>query len=385
MHGGQDNVRDAERQRRARQEVDEVRARMNARALEFAKRLLPNGRKSGNFWEAANIRDERSGSYSLKIRLSGTKQGSWSDYGLSPGQAGATGDMLSLYIEREHGGDFAKGIAEAKRLVGVADMNEADFARSTAESERLRAQAEIAEAEERAIRRSSAERLWHGSVPIAGQEGRTAAFAYLAGRGIDFAQLGRVPGSLRYHPACWNVETAERLGKAHAKIPAMVACVMALDGQMLGVHRTFLDVSGGKNAVAKARLNDAKLTLGPSLTGHIPLWKGAHRQPLKAIPAGTDIYMSEGIEDGLSLAMARPELRIIAGVSLGKMGAVALPEQMGALVIIGQNDIKPEPIEALERAIAAHQAAGRVVRTIFPPAKYKDFNDMLCGKVRNDG
>ncbi|KEZ00639.1 hypothetical protein AI27_05635 [Sphingomonas sp. BHC-A] len=366
-----------------RQEVDEVRRRMNARAAEFAKRLLPNGRKSGNFWETSNIRDEKTGSYSLKVYLSGGKQGSWSDFGLARGQAGASGDILSLYVDREWKGDFAKGFAEAKRLVGVEHMNDADFARSQAESDRLRQEAEIAEAEAREVKRTSARRLWNGSARIAGPDGRTPALDYLEGRAINLAQLGRAPGSLRFNPSVWCVEVAERDGRAHAKIPAMIACVMGLDGELRGVHRTYLDVSAGKGGpVTKARLNDAKLTLGPSLGGHIPLWKGEHRHPLRNIPPGTDVYMSEGIEDGLSIAMVRPSLRVIAGVSLGKMGAVELPSQMGALVIIGQNDMKPEPIEALERAIAEQQNKGRTVRTIYPPQQFKDFNDMLTGKER---
>ena len=383
MRGGGDS--EADRQRRMRAEVDEVRERMNSRAAEFARMLLPNGRKSGHFWETSNVRDEKTGSYSLKVNISGTKQGSWNDFGLARGQPGAGGDILSLYIEREWKGDFAKGFPEAKRLVGVDRMSEADFATSRAESDKRRQEAEIAEAEEREAKRSSAQRLWNGSARIAGPDGRTPAFSYLAGRGIDLAQLGKVPGSLRYHPAAWCTEVAERDGRDRAKIPTMVACVMGLDGGLRGVHRTYLDVSAGKaGPVRKAALNDAKLTLGPSIGGHIPLWKGDHRHPLRNIPAGTDVYMSEGIEDGLSIAFVRPQLRVIAGVSLSKMGSVELPEQIGALVIIGQNDMKPEPIEALERAIAEHQARGRTVRTIFPPQQFKDFNDMLTGKERVD-
>lgn len=380
--GKTDAVREAERRRRAQQEVELVRHRMNKRALEFCKKLLPNGRQAGHYWETSNIEDRKTGSYSLKVDL---RRGSWTDFGKAKGQPGASGDMLSLYVEREHGGDFAKAIIEAKQLCQVANLDDSQFARAQAESARQAEQQEIAEDEERKAKLSSAQRLWNGAAPIAGEEGLTPGHGYLAGRGIDFHRLGRVPGSLRYHPACWNREIADRLGKAHAKIPALIACVMGLDGQLRGVHRTFLDVSAGKGGpVRKAAVNDPKLTLGPSLGGHIPLWKGEFRGPLRAIPPGTDVYMSEGIEDGLSLAVARPGLRIIAGVSLSKMGAVELPEQMGALVIIGQNDTKAEPIEALHRAIQAQQERGHKVRTIYPPEDYKDFNDMLCGKVRGN-
>ena len=43
--------------------------------------------------------------------------------------------------------------------------------------------------------------------------GATPVAAYLASRGIDLGELGRVPRALRFHPACWCSEAAQKLHK----------------------------------------------------------------------------------------------------------------------------------------------------------------------------
>jgi hypothetical protein len=100
--------------------------------------------------------------------------------------------------------------------------------------------------------------------------------------------------------------------------------------------------------------------LGRFMGGFIPLWKGtAAGRSMAELPEGTDVWASEGVEDGLSAAMAKPELRVVAAVTLGNLGAIELPEQVGRFVIIGQRDTNPKTLEALERAIGAQQERGR--------------------------
>jgi hypothetical protein len=202
--------------------------------------------------------------------------------------------------------------------------------------------------------------------------------SYLEARGIDFAKLGRMPGSLRYRPDVW---CPERRGK----YPAMIACIMGPDA-LLGVHRTYLDISAWshrlrKGWVEKAKVENPKLSLGVYAGGCIPLWKGQCRKTLREIDAGTPVYVSEGIEDGLSIAMARPELRIVAGVALANIGGLELPPQAGPIVLIGQNDpIGSKAAEAFERSVQRQQEAERKVQFIFPPPEFKDFNDQLMGR-----
>jgi hypothetical protein len=355
----------------------EIRAMLAARVESLAAELLPNGHKAGRFWQTSSVDDYKTGSYSLKVDLSGHSRGLWRDFGLAKGQRGAGGSMLDLIAETRCNGDIAAAFRWAKSWLGIEQMDRATLerARERIEVERVRSERDVAEQVER--RQRQVRSLWHGRdiMPLP----RSPAEAYLRGRQIDLSTLGHAPGSIRYRPDVW---CPERKGK----FPAMLACIMGLDGSLVGVHRTYLDIGAWDHAtrsgrVVKAKVADAKLTLGASLGGHIPLWKGACKRTLRDIAEGTDVYVSEGIEDGLSVALASPDRRVIAGVSLSKLPALDLPPQMGALVFIGQNDPPGgKAAEAFERAIEAHQRAGRTVRLMMPPPDYKDWNDVLTGK-----
>ena len=91
-----------------------------------------------------------------------------------------------------------------------------------------------------------------------------------------------------------------------------------------------------------------------------------------------DVLITEGIEDGLSLALACPKRRVLVAVSLANMKNVWLPEQITAVTLCADNDTHPKTIEAFENAVAAHQAAGRRVKIARSP-RGKDFNDLLRG------
>ena len=91
--------------------------------------------------------------------------------------------------------------------------------------------------------------------------------------------------------------------------------------------------------------------------------------------------MTEGIEDALTLAIARPDCRVWAAGSLSLMGLLDWPGCASAVVLAADNDWdKPEAVAAFER-VEAHwraQANGRPVAVI-RAALGKDFNDMARG------
>ena len=350
------------------------------RAAALALDLLPNGRRNGRFWETSSVDDVKTGKYSLKVNLSGANQGKWTDFAAAKGTAEYKGDMLSLVALRRFGGKnteaLRNAIAWAKSYLNLDDLDPARLATVRREAaEKAVRHAEDADAE-KAKKQRSAWALWRAAVSIGG----TPAFSYLEGRGIDFKRLGRIPGALRYRPDVWCPER-------RAKHPAMIACIMGLDGKLRGVHRTYLDISRWSHAtrkgpVGKAKVENAKLSLGPYAGGCIPLWKGACQKTLRDIDPGVAVFASEGLEDGLSVAIAKPELRVVAGVALANLGALELPPQAGPIVFIGQNDTNPKTIDAFERAIARQQEAGRKAQMFFPPPEFKDFNDQLMGKRR---
>lgn len=304
----------------------------------------------------------------------------------SCGEAGNSIDFLVKYQRL----DFMEALETLENSAGLSalDFNNPEL---LAKIERQREQREAEAAKDAESRRSRAASLWRGAVPIGSNGKATPALAYLIGRGLDFPRLGRLPGALRYRP---DIGHPDFKGQKNNRHPAMIAAIFGLSGQVIGCHRTYLDISGWDHAKRAGTVtkmdgvSDAKLTLGPSLGGHIPIWKGQHRHPLRDIPAGTDIYLSEGIEDAASVAVADPRRRVICGVSLSKLGGIELPAQMGRLVLIGQNDdMGSAAADAIERAIAAHQERGRRVAMMMPPPNYKDFNDLLMGRAmtRADG
>jgi hypothetical protein len=219
---------------------------------------------------------------------------------------------------------------------------------------------------EEAATRAAAIRLF-----LAGAEklAESPAASYLAGRGIDLGALTRQPRSLRFHGAVWNRE-------ADRKLPAMLAAVTNGAGDMVAVHRTWLaqDAAGGWR---KARLVNAKMSLGRLAGGSVRLWRGASARPMARAADGEVVVIGEGIETALSVVMACPELRTISSVSLANMANIVLPPTIGTVILLKDEDGDNEATKkALARAIAHFQAEGRIVKIARPPAG-KDFNDAL--------
>jgi hypothetical protein len=362
--------------------VDDIVAKLNALADVLAPELLPNGRRNGRYWETSNIGDARTGSYSLKVEISGDRKGLWCDYAGSKGSSDYGGNMLQLVSLRDFGGDDKKAIAWAKSRLGLDDLDPARVATVKREIQEQRTKDNHDQIARQKKMKDKARGLWFSAVH--GQD--TPADLYLRGRAIEISRLEprwrHFPGALRYHDRAWCTETG-------SEMPAMVAAIVDLSGEMVACHRTYLDLSRiSDGIVTKSKLNDAKLTMGTYRGGHIPLWKGVHPGKLADLPAGVDAYVSEGIEDGLSIAIEYPDRRVIAGVALSNIGGIALPghfkNRQSRMVIIGQHDENEKTIGQLERTIGRQQEAGHRVASIYPDPDYKDFNDQLRG-IRKAG
>lgn len=342
--------------------IDELKALASARIESLAPELLPNGRREHGYWRTGSIADEPG--QSLAVTLQGGDQGMWCDYAAGGPQAG--GNVLQLVAWTKFGGDIKAAIAWTKSWLGLDDLDPGRLATVRAEAATRARAAGAAQAQESEAKRRRAKGLYLSGRPIAG----TPAEAYLASRGIDLRALGHAPRALAFHPEVWN-------GEAGRKLPCMLAAVVDLDGRHIATHRTWLAERSGR--WTKADLSTPKMALGSFGGGFIPLWKGACRKPMGAIDAGTPVLVSEGIEDGLTAAAAKPEARVIAAIALGNIGKLRLPEQIGPLVILAQRDAPgSSAVDVLERAIAELQDRGIEVRLALPPVGVKDVNELVA-------
>lgn len=349
----------------------EIARELARRAEALCRDLLPHGSRNGRQWRAGSLAGEAGSS--LAVELHGERAGLWVDHN---GEVDK-GDALDLVAQCRYGGDIRTALEWSLSWLGWSDRAAPAPTRPAPPP-----QDDASAAEQAEKRRRQAQAMWLQAQPaIAG----TPVAAYLAGRGIDLAALGRQPGALRFHPALWADE-------AQAKLPAMVAAVNDAAGQHVATHRTWLACAGGR--WTKAPLRTPKKVLGGIGDGFIPLWRGASQKPLRAAPEGDHIVVSEGIETGLSIALACPELRVVSAVSLGGLRRLALPAAIGTVTLAFDNDPPPaadtprddrrwddyrKQQKAREAAIARYAGEGRVVKVAMPDVPGADWNDILQG------
>ena len=348
--------------------VGEIEQLLEGSIATLAAELLPNGRKEGHEWRVGSLAGEPG--QSLAVHLTGARAGWWKDF-----SGGEGGDALKLIAAVLFRGELGPAVAWA---ISWLRLDDADPARLRQHRLEARAACDKRERQARADADKaarSARKRWHEGKPIGGSIVET----YLAGRGLDLRTLGRAPGAIRYHPDLaygWDAERRCPITTA----PAMVTAINALSGEHIATHRTWLTPDGSAKAGPEQGLTGkSKKVLGGFEGGHIALWKGAcGRMPLRDVPEGTDVYVSEGIEDGLTAAVADPSLRIIAMIALGNLGPLALPARIGRLVVLAQNDgAGTRAHDALLRGVAAQRARGVTVHVAYPPAGVKDINDLV--------
>jgi hypothetical protein len=323
---------------------------LGARAAELAAELLPHGKREGHEWVAPSIAG--TSNRSTSVHLTGSKAGLWADF-----SSNLRGDGLDLVAAILFGSDKKAAYKWALAWLGFRPGGP-----PPAIVARPRPAPAPNDAHDSATRAAAQRLFLSGQASLAD----TPAAAYLAGRGLDLAQLGRQPRSLRYHPNCLCTETGGHL-------PAMLAAVCGPDGKFLACHRTWLAESGG--AWRKAALRSPKKVLGGFGGGVIRLWRGASGKPLATAPETDTVAIGEGIETCLSVCIAAPEYRVLAAVSLSNLARITLPAQLIDVVILADNDQGNASAEAaLQRAVDRLLAEGRSVR-VARSSVGKDFND----------
>lgn len=370
-------------------EIGQLAAMLDDRADVLARALLPLGRREGPEWVEARRAQGGLGD-GLRVIVAGSRKGFWKHFG-----TGDHGDMLDL-VALTQGLAKRDAVAWARAYLGIdtpAGGSGTPRPPTAEELERRKRRAEADEARRRDKLRGAGQALFLSArEKIRG----TPVERYLAGRGLGLAPLRAQPRALRFHAGC-------RGYLVDAVLPAMLAAISGPGGEFFGVHRTWLVEEGGRTR--KARLEECgsatgKATLGPYAGGCIRLWNGARSDPktgeilpgrrwadLERVfrretgdggpprvgPWERRCVVTEGIEDGLAMALAVPEIRVLVAVSLSNMGSMILPAAIDEVTIAGQDDGDNEQAaRALGRAFDNFHRQGKRVRYARPPAGMKD-------------
>ena len=277
-------------------------AALAAHAEAVCRTYLPNGRRQGRYWCAGDVHGAEGRSLFVRLEPPGPV-GKWSD----PAEQ-LHGDLLDLIRLATGARSLREALAEAHRFLAQPAAAPSNRDRDTYDHV------------------AAARNLWNRCRPI----DRTHAEKYLIARGI---RRCRFP-ALRFHGALPYRSEAG----GWRRYPALVAAVAGDDGEVAGVHRSWLDpvhpvlapVSRPRKALG--RIHGLAVRFG---------------EPARA----STLLVGEGIETVLSLvtvlpwrgadpshAPVLPDAVAAAALSAGSLGAFVPPGHVTRLVIAQDRD-----------------------------------------------
>lgn len=332
--------------------------------------LLANRKhKRRNLWNVKNRFRPKSEPDQMVVWLQGARRGAWKDF-----VSGDKGDAIDLVA-------FGlKGIVSDESRMDALEWIEDRYGLKTMSTERrdqLDKEAEVkrkaAEASELKRREASISRARKFFFSCHDQIIGTPAEAYFKSRGVDLTKVPNLNRSLRFRPDCeyW-------MDERRPKIPALVSAMVDIGGKIGACHYTFLRPDGsGKADVEKSKLMFPetsglviRLTNGPSGLSA----EDAVKQGVRGICG-----IVEGIEDGASVAISEPELRVWSAGSLSGLLTVPDHPAVSSWIIFKDNDWgKPQAQALFDRAVARIKSFRKPVEVISMPAEWgKDVNDAI--------
>ncbi|MBL0719809.1 toprim domain-containing protein [Piscinibacter sp. Jin2] len=196
--------------------------------------------------------------------------------------------------------------------------------------------------------------LWAQTLPLTGHD---PASRYLESRGL----AGPVPQQLRVHPSLTYWEDGDR-----SKWPAMVAPLLAPDGRMLALHRTYLTADGRKAPVsAVKKLTEAS---GPLAGACIPL-----HAPERGV-----IGIAEGIETAQAAHLASG-LPTVAAYCASNLAAYIWPPATRRIVVFADADAAGTTATQTLKARAVR--AGLDVKVLTPSTPGMDWCDVWAART----
>jgi putative DNA primase/helicase len=316
-------------------DLDEIVRRLRDSAGQWVPSHFPNGRRNDDEWRLANIRgDAPRKQGSCVITLKGEHAGDWIDFDGNEG-----GGPLST-LEHATGLSGRALFQYAAELVGWTPNDR------TVTSSRP-----VPLVQKTRDRKAAGEIdfILSRTEPVPGSRAET----YLRSRGLTAPQTP----DLLFHldVTYWDTKTGH---------PAMIAIVRDVSGERTAIHRTYLQPDGS----GKADVKKPRMMLGPVAGNTVHLGE---------ISEAGVIGIAEGIETGLSVMTACPDLPVWAALSAGNMAKVRLPPEAARIILLADHDTSKAGIRAARKAAQRFVLEGRKVWIATPSKAGEDFNDLL--------
>lgn len=298
----------------------------------------------------------------------------WHCYGCNKG-----GDVLELVQQIEgwkSKEDFPKAVEHLAKLGNVTGHLSPDeeerIKRAVEHKRKKQLQAAEEQSDEKAKR---ARKRWLDAGALTED---TPAYRYLKERrGVDLNCLPRWPSSLRFEPAFrWHLGAIGQPDQ-WVTVPAIMAA-MVRQRSIRACHVTTLLPDGSD--LDRRFGSKGRLILGVKKGAAVHLHRGSTDLPARAAYEKQGMVdtlaFSEGIEDGLSVALEKPEWRVWVAADLGNIGEVHAPGCAAEVVILGENDASQAARQALRAVIERRlkRDQGRQVSVAMPPPGFKDWN-----------
>ncbi len=363
--------------------IKEVKAALQDDVMRLVKELVPGGKVRGSNYSAKSPvrQDRRAGSF--VVWIGGNAKGAFKDYASDRDK----GDVIDLICLCKGLGDDRKaGLAWAEDWLGWKTMSQAEKARYMKEvKKRAATQKQEDEAQRlRMIKRAG--QTWARTLPIEGTLGEV----YFAHRGIPLSEIPNRTDFCHFLPEVEYWFEAEydyshgkrRKVKPGPKFPAIISRMDDITGALQALHYTFL-AHDGKGKAPVQDPTKAKLMF-PQTSGACIWLTNGHTgmNPAQMVAAGMAEpgVIGEGIEDGLSSAMAVPEVRHMAAGSLPNLLSFPLHPCINSYVVLKDNDWgKPEAQDLFDKATARISRHGCPAEAV-SSSEGKDFNDLVRGE-----
>lgn len=368
-----------------RNDRDEVKELLKSRIEDLCAQLLPDGRRQGRLWVSHNpVTSDYSQSPEFKVALN-QDVGAWKDW-----RSGDKGDVLRLISYVCGYENFADTMTWARKFLGLSTMRPAERAALDAEARKRAEDRKQAAEKARIFKIAKAEEKFLSGSPFGGRSvAELQARRYFAGRkcpiedvvNLDAATF-RFAGDSEYWTRAEYAHEDGRRWKVKdgPRFPAIHSAMRAATGQVTACHVTFLDPV----LPIKISLEDAnaKLIFGEAKGSVIRISHGPENVAPELAKEEHPLIVCEGLETGLSLAIACPSARVWAAGSLSNMANVPLWLDCIPSVIVARdnnhgNRQAEKQLEGVLQALVAHGKPMTVIASMVGD----DFNDLAQGEV----